>query len=81
MFTAGPGAVLRFGGDAYVCAARYGDVVLYHYAFAQHWFKINLTTDLAGKIVERATASSAALSRSTVISRPRCAATAMRYSL
>jgi hypothetical protein len=44
--------VLRFSNDVYVCAARYGDVVLWHYAFAWHWFKINLTTDLAGQIVE-----------------------------
>jgi len=52
VFTAEPGGVLRFGSDVYVCAARYGDVVLWHYAFARHWFKINLTTDLAGQIVE-----------------------------
>jgi hypothetical protein len=25
---------------------------LWHYAFAQHWFKVNLTTDLADQIVE-----------------------------
>ena len=34
VFTAGPGGVLRFSSDVYVCAARYGDVVLWHYAFA-----------------------------------------------
>lgn len=52
VFTAEPGGVLRFGGDIYVCAERHGEVVLWHYAFARHWFKINLTTDLAGRIVE-----------------------------
>ena len=52
VFTAEPGGVLRFSGDVYVCAARYGDVVLWRYAFARHWFKVNLTTDLAGRIVE-----------------------------
>ena len=52
VFTSGPDGVLRFSGDAYVSAARYGDVVLWHYAFARHWFKVNLTTDLAGQIVE-----------------------------
>jgi hypothetical protein len=52
VFTAEPGGVLRFSSDVYVCAARYGDVVLWHYAFARHWFKINLTTDLTGRIVE-----------------------------
>ena len=52
VFEAGPGGVLRFSGDVYVSAGRYGDVVLWHYAFARHWFKINLTTSLAGQIVE-----------------------------
>lgn len=52
VFVAEPGGVLRFGRDVYVTAARYGDVILWHYAFARHWFKVNLTTDLAGRIVE-----------------------------
>jgi hypothetical protein len=52
VFAAEPGGVLRWNSDAYVSAARYGDVVLWHYAFAQHWFKVNLTTDLAGQFVE-----------------------------
>ena len=52
VFTAGPGAVLRFTDDVCVYAVRYQDVVLWHYAFARHWFKVNLTTDLAGRIVE-----------------------------
>jgi hypothetical protein len=52
VFEAGPGGVLRFSGDVYVSPGRYGDVVLWHYAFARHWFKINLTTSLAGQIVE-----------------------------
>jgi hypothetical protein len=44
--------VLRLSGEVYVSAARYGGIVLWHYAFARHWFKVNLTTDLAGQIVE-----------------------------
>ncbi len=44
--------MLHLSSDAYVSAARYGDVVLRHYAFARHWFKVNLTTDLNGRIVE-----------------------------
>jgi hypothetical protein len=52
VFETGPAGVLRFGGDVYVSAGRYGDVVLWHYAFARHWFKVNLTTGLAGQIVE-----------------------------
>ena len=46
------GRVLRLSSDVYVSAARYGDIVLWHYAFARHWFKVNLTTDLAGQIAE-----------------------------
>src|SRR5947209_1961270 len=52
VFTVDPGGVLRFSSEVYVSAARYGDVVLWHYAFARHWFKINLTTSLTGQIVE-----------------------------
>ena len=52
VFTAQPDAVLELSDDAFVSAARYGDVVLWHYAFARHWFKVNLTTDLDGRIVE-----------------------------
>jgi len=52
VFTSGPDGVLRLSGDVYVSAARYGDIVLWHYAFARHWFKVNLTTDLAGQIAE-----------------------------
>lgn len=52
VFTSGPDGVLRLSGDAYVSAARHGDIVLWHYAFARHLFKVNLTTDLVGQIVE-----------------------------
>ncbi|MGH3150736.1 MAG: DUF402 domain-containing protein [Streptosporangiaceae bacterium] len=52
VFVAEPGGVLRIGDDAYVSAGRYGDVILWHYAFARHWFKVNLTTGLDGRIVE-----------------------------
>ena len=48
VFTSGPDGTLRLSGDVYVSAARYEDIVLWHYAFARHWFKVNLTTDLAG---------------------------------
>lgn len=51
VFVTEPGGVLR-SGDAYVSAGRYGDVILWHYAFTRHWFKVNLTTDLDGRIVE-----------------------------
>ena len=52
VFVTGPGGILRFSDDVCVYAARYDDVVLWHYAFARHWFKVNLTTDLTGRIVE-----------------------------
>ena len=52
VFTVGPGGVLRLDDEACVYAVRYGDTVLWHYAFARHWFKVNLTTDLNGQIVE-----------------------------
>jgi hypothetical protein len=44
--------VLRLDGEAFVAEVRYGDVVVRHYAFRDHWFKVNCTTDLAGRFVE-----------------------------
>ena len=44
--------VLRLQDDIAVTEAMHGDVVLRHYSFADHWFKINVTTDLAGNLVE-----------------------------
>lgn len=35
-----------------VSADRYGDIVLWQYAFARQWFKVNLTTDLGRRIVD-----------------------------
>jgi hypothetical protein len=52
VFVTEPRGVLRIGDDVYVSAGRYGDVILWHYAFARHWFKVNLTTGLDGRIVE-----------------------------
>lgn len=39
-----------------------GAVIWQQYMFARHWFKINLTTDLDGRIVETAAMSPAAAS-------------------
>ncbi len=44
--------VLRFDGEIAITEAIYDGVVLRHYAFADRWFKINVTTDLAGNLVE-----------------------------
>lgn len=52
VFVTEPGGVLRFGDDVYVSVGRYADVILWHYAFVRHWFKVNLTTGLDGRIVE-----------------------------
>lgn len=48
------GGVLRFDDEAFVAEVRYGEVVVRHYAFRDHWFKINCTTDLRGRFVETA---------------------------
>ncbi len=52
VFVTEPDGVLRLGDDVYVSVGRYGDVILWHYAFARHWFKVNLTTGPDGRIVE-----------------------------
>jgi len=44
--------VLRFDEQVFVAQVRYGEVVLRHYAFSGHWFKVNCTTDLNGRFVE-----------------------------
>jgi hypothetical protein len=49
--TSSPG-VLRLDDSVAISEAVYGDVVLRHYAFAARWFKINVTTDLSGRVTE-----------------------------
>jgi hypothetical protein len=44
--------ILRLDDCAFVAVVRYGDIVVWHYAFADHWFKINATTDREGRLVE-----------------------------
>jgi hypothetical protein len=44
--------VPRLDEDVFVARVRYGDVVLHHYAWSSRWFKVNLTTNLDGDIVE-----------------------------
>jgi hypothetical protein len=44
--------VLRLNDRAFVAVVRYGGIVVWHYAFADHWFKVNATTDLEGRLVE-----------------------------
>lgn len=52
LFTVPRAGVLRADEEAVFYQVCYGDVVLRHYAFAGHWFKINVTTDLWGNLVE-----------------------------
>jgi hypothetical protein len=44
--------VLRLDDRMFVAVVRYGDIVLWHSAFRDHWFKINATTDLDGGLIE-----------------------------
>ena len=49
--TPSPG-VLRLDDDAAISEAVYEGIVLRHYAFAGHWFKVNVTTGLSGRQTE-----------------------------
>ena len=49
--THSPG-VLRLDDDVAISEAVYDRVVLRHYAFAGHWFKVNVTTGLSGRLTE-----------------------------
>lgn len=49
--------VPRLDDDAFVTETRHGDVVLRHYAFADEWFKVNVTLDRHAQIVESAPGS------------------------
>jgi hypothetical protein len=49
--------ILRLDDRAFVAAMRYGDIVVWHYTFADHWFTdhwftVNATTDLDGASVK-----------------------------
>lgn len=52
MFVSPPAGVLRLDDDVFITESRWGDAVLRHYAFADNWLKINVTTDLAGVLME-----------------------------
>lgn len=44
--------VLRMDASAFVCEAEFDGVLLRHYAFVDEWFKVNVTFDRAGALVE-----------------------------
>lgn len=52
VFSLSKTSVLRWDDLALVGEALFGDIVLRHYAFRDEWFKINVTTDRSGRIVE-----------------------------
>ena len=52
LFTFQCASVLHFDESTLLGQVDYGGTVLRHYAFADRWFKINVTTDLAGNFVE-----------------------------
>lgn len=54
VFDLPPEGVLRLDDEVFVAQTRYDDVVLRHFAFRDHWFKINVTTDLNGDLIETA---------------------------
>jgi hypothetical protein len=44
--------VRRLDDEAFVAEVGYGDVIVRHYAFRDHWFKVNCTLDSAGRFIE-----------------------------
>jgi hypothetical protein len=59
VFDVPPEGVLRLDDEVFVAQTRYDDVLLRHFAFHDHWFKINVTTDLNGDLIETAPAPGA----------------------
>lgn len=52
LFLTPPSGVLRLDDEVAVTQVTYDEVVLRHYAFSKHWFKVNVTTDKHGQLVE-----------------------------
>ncbi len=52
VFSCPRSSVLRWDDLCFVSESRIDDVVLRHYAFRDEWFKVNVTTDRNGRIVE-----------------------------
>ena len=46
------GGVLRLDDGVAISETDYDGIVLRHYAFAGHWFKVNVTTGLSGRLTE-----------------------------
>lgn len=52
VFSVPRSGVLRLDDDAFVSETRIGGTVLRHYAFGHDWFKVNVTFDPEGTLVE-----------------------------
>lgn len=52
LFLTPSAGVLRLDDEVAVTEVMYDEVVLRHYAFSKHWFKVNVTTDQQGLLVE-----------------------------
>jgi predicted RNA-binding protein associated with RNAse of E/G family len=52
LFFTPPSGVLRLDDEVVVTEVMYDEVVLRHYAFSKHWFKVNVTTDEHGRLIE-----------------------------
>lgn len=52
IFRTPPAGVLRLDDGVAISEADYHGTVLRHYAFAGHWFKVNVTTDRGGRLTE-----------------------------
>jgi hypothetical protein len=50
LFPVPKAGVLRFDDEVLVAQIRHGDIVVRHYAWRDHWFKINCTTDLRAPV-------------------------------
>lgn len=52
LFFTPPSGILRLDDEVAVTEVMYDEVVLRHYAFSKHWFKVNVTTDVHGRLIE-----------------------------
>jgi len=57
MFAVPRSGALRLDDQAFVYQTRFGDAVLRHYAFANEWFKVNVTFGPDGALIETPAAS------------------------
>lgn len=54
LFVVPAGGILRADAESFVCEAGYGYFAMRRYAFADRWFKVNVTVDLHGEPLDTA---------------------------